>query len=362
MPAALVTTQRDDSAMAGGATVSPYLIRSAIVASFCGLLFGFEIAVISGATDWLKTHFALSSFMLGAAVASGLIGAIVGSIAVAKPTDALGRRGVLFSLAALFLVASIGCALAWDLPSFMLFRFLGGLAVGGASVVAPVYIAELSPAAYRGRLVTIQQLNIVVGILLAYLSNYVIGRLDLAENETRWMFGIMEQLRKGEVQTDGAKMYPGVFKNRPHITRFECTAHLRRYVLDAIKANELEAIPLLRDISTLYQLERQAEALGFSHTPRGHWRHAKANPILKRLHQRFRLLDATPGTVGNLREAMTYAINRWPFLVRYAKAGFGHISTDQNFIERCFKPTRVGLRNFLFIGHSAAGLALRCHL
>jgi sugar porter (SP) family MFS transporter len=171
--------------------VSGYLIRSAVVASFCGLLFGFEIAVISGATEWLKSHFALSNFMLGFAVASGLIGAIIGSIAVAKPTDALGRRGVLFGLAALFLIASVGCALAWSLSSFMVFRFLGGLAVGAASVVAPVYIAELSPAAYRGRMVTITQLNIVVGILLAYLSNYLIGRLELGDDEARWMFGVM---------------------------------------------------------------------------------------------------------------------------------------------------------------------------
>jgi SP family xylose:H+ symportor-like MFS transporter len=171
--------------------VSAYLIRSAVVASFCGLLFGFEIAVISGTTEWLKEHFSLSNFMLGFTVASGLMGAIVGSVAVAKPTDVFGRRGVLFGLAAMFLVASIGCALAWNLGWFMLFRFLGGIAVGGASVVAPVYIAELSPAAYRGRLVTITQLNIVAGILLAYLSNYLIGRLGLGDNEARWMFGVM---------------------------------------------------------------------------------------------------------------------------------------------------------------------------
>ncbi len=171
--------------------VSGYLIRSAVVASFCGLLFGFEIAVISGTTEWLKAHFSLDNFMLGFTVAAGLMGAIVGSVVVAKPTDVFGRRGVLFGLAATFLVVSIGCALAWNLGSFILFRFLGGIAVGGASVVAPVYIAELSPAAYRGRLVTITQLNVVVGILLAYLSNYLIGRLGLGENEARWMFGAM---------------------------------------------------------------------------------------------------------------------------------------------------------------------------
>jgi MFS transporter, SP family, xylose:H+ symportor len=155
------------------------------------LLFGFEVAVISGATDWLRQHFALSDFMLGFTVASGLIGSIVGSIVVAKPTDVFGRRGVLFGLAVLFIIASCGCALAWTWSAFIFFRCLGGLAVGGASVVAPVYMAELSPAAVRGRLVTITQLNIVAGILLAYLSNYFIGKLDLGDNEARWMFGVM---------------------------------------------------------------------------------------------------------------------------------------------------------------------------
>jgi MFS transporter, SP family, xylose:H+ symportor len=189
--ATLVTSRAEGEPIARGGSVSGYLVRSAMVASLCGLLFGFEIAVIAGTTDWLKAHFELSNFMLGFTVASGLIGAIVGSVAIAKPTDVFGRRGVLFGLAALFLFASLGCALAGSLGSFMLFRFLGGVAVGGASVVAPVYISELSPAAYRGRLVTITQLNVVMGILLAYLSNYVIGQLHLGENEARWMFGVM---------------------------------------------------------------------------------------------------------------------------------------------------------------------------
>lgn len=92
---------------------------------------------------------------------------------------------------------------------------------------------------------------------------------------------------RGCAQTDGAKMYAGVFKHRPNIIRFECMAHLRRYVLDAIKANELEALPLLRDITLLYQIERQATALGLTHRQRGYWRHAKAKPILKCLQKRF---------------------------------------------------------------------------
>lgn len=166
-------------------------MRSAIVAGLGGLLFGFDTAVISGTTEWLKNTFQLTDFMLGFTVASALIGTIIGSIAVGKPADAVGRRGVLFVLAVLFFVSSIGCGLAWSWWVFIAFRFVGGLAVGGASVVSPLYIAEISPAQYRGRLVAITQFNIVLGILLAYLSNYVIGNLNLGADECRWMFGIM---------------------------------------------------------------------------------------------------------------------------------------------------------------------------
>jgi len=171
--------------------LSAILIRSAIVAGLGGLLFGFDTAVISGTTDWLKREFSLTDFMLGFTVASALIGTIIGSIAVGKPADALGRRGILFVLATIFFVSSIGCGLAVGWTMFLIFRFIGGLAVGGASVVSPLYIAEISPARYRGRLVAITQFNIVLGILLAYLSNYIIGNLDLGPSECRWMFGVM---------------------------------------------------------------------------------------------------------------------------------------------------------------------------
>src|SRR5580692_48488 len=148
-------------APARAARLTSSLIRSAIVASLGGLLFGMETAVISGATEWLKLHFALSDSMLGLTVASALIGTIVGSITVGRPAVVLGRRGVLIVLAILFFVSSLGCAMAWGWWPFMIFRFLGGLAIGGASVVSPMYIAELSPAAYRGRLVAVTQFNIV---------------------------------------------------------------------------------------------------------------------------------------------------------------------------------------------------------
>jgi len=171
--------------------LSGTLMRSALVAGLGGLLFGFDTAVISGTTEWLKATFVLTDFLLGFTVASALIGTIIGSIAVGKPADAVGRRRILFLLAILFFLSAIGCALALNWEMFLAFRFIGGLAVGGASVLSPLYIAEISPARYRGRLVAITQFNIVLGILLAYLSNYVIGSLDLGPAECRWMFGVM---------------------------------------------------------------------------------------------------------------------------------------------------------------------------
>jgi sugar porter (SP) family MFS transporter len=171
--------------------ISRYLLFSTLVASLGGLLFGFDVAVISGTTDWLKQTFQLTPFTLGFTVASALIGTIIGAITVGKPADALGRRAMLFLLGAFYAVSAIGCALAWGWWSFMIFRFIGGLAVGGASVVSPMYIAEISPAPYRGRLVAVTQFNIVLGILLAYLSNYTIVSLHLGASEPHWMFGVM---------------------------------------------------------------------------------------------------------------------------------------------------------------------------
>ena len=166
------------------------LMGAAIVAALGGLLFGFDTAVISGTTEWLTQRFGLTSFTLGFTVASALIGTIIGSLAVGRPADRLGRRGVLFLLAIFYFVTALGCAFAWNWWSFVFFRFLGGLAVGGASVVSPMYIAELSPAKLRGRLVAITQFNIVVGVLLAYLSNYLIGHF-LGPEHCRLMYGVM---------------------------------------------------------------------------------------------------------------------------------------------------------------------------
>ncbi|MFB3779151.1 MAG: sugar porter family MFS transporter [Bryobacteraceae bacterium] len=169
----------------------PYLLGCVLIAALGGLLFGFDTAVISGTTDALRTRFSLDDNLLGFTVAIALIGTIIGSIGAGRPADAIGRRGALSVLGLIYLVSALGCGLSWDWWSFLFFRFVGGLAVGGASVVSPLYISEISPARYRGRMVAITQFNVVFGILLAYLSNYTIGRLHLGEHEWRWMFGVM---------------------------------------------------------------------------------------------------------------------------------------------------------------------------
>ena len=156
------------------------------VAALGGLLFGFDTAVINGAIPFFTKHFDLTDAMKGWAVSSALIGCVVGALAVGKPGDFFGRLLVLRVLALMFLVSAIGSGLAWSFSSFVVFRVIGGLAIGGVSVLSPLYIAEIAPAAYRGRLTVTFQLAIVVGILVAFFSDYLL--LHTGENNWRWMF------------------------------------------------------------------------------------------------------------------------------------------------------------------------------
>ncbi|MCG2624328.1 sugar porter family MFS transporter [Arthrobacter sp. I2-34] len=169
----------------------PLVIRSAIVASLGGLIFGFDTAVISGTTTYLALEFNLSPAGLGFTVATALIGTILGALTAGIPADRYGRKKMLFLIGALFVVGAVGSALATNQIVFIIFRFLGGVGVGMASVCAPIYTAEISPAAHRGRLVGLVQFNIVLGILLAYLSNFLIRMALPADVAWRWMFGVM---------------------------------------------------------------------------------------------------------------------------------------------------------------------------
>ena len=162
-----------------------------LIAALGGLLFGFDTAVISGTTDALTAVFGLSSASLGFTVASALIGTILGAFSIGGPADKYGRKNSLKVIALMYVVASLGTALAWNWYSFLIFRFIGGIAVGASSVVAPMYIAEIVPSAYRGRMVALAQFNIVFGILLAFFSNLLVSYFVQGDTQWRWMLGIM---------------------------------------------------------------------------------------------------------------------------------------------------------------------------
>jgi MFS transporter, SP family, arabinose:H+ symporter len=163
-----------------------YLLLLTATAALGGLLFGFDIAIITGAGPFIQQHFHLSELQLGWGFSSLLFGCIAGSAVAGRVTDIFGRRKILMFVAAMFAATSAGTALA---PSFALFaaaRFLGGLAVGAASVVSPMYISEVSPSHLRGRLVAAYQLSIVIGVLASYSTNYLLRGVGPAN--WRWMF------------------------------------------------------------------------------------------------------------------------------------------------------------------------------
>lgn len=172
--------------------MQPLVLRSAIIAALGGLLFGFDTAVISGTTKDLTRVFDLSNFGLGFTVATALIGTVIGAAyaGLGKPADKYGRKPVLFAIGILYVVSALGSALATDWIVFMVFRFVGGVGVGAATAVAPIYNAEVAPPKDRGRLVGLFQFNITVGILVAYLSNFAILSIFPDETAWRWMFGV----------------------------------------------------------------------------------------------------------------------------------------------------------------------------
>ena len=171
-------------------TINGYLAKSSVVAALGGLLFGFDTAVIAGATAALRQQYGLSDAALGVTVSAALVGTILGAMFGGIPGDRYGRRQSLRITAVLYLLSALGCAFAFNWYSFVTARFLGGLGIGASSVLGPMYIAEIAPARLRGRLVGFFQFNIVFGILLAYLSNYLIGTMGFGDVEWRWKLGV----------------------------------------------------------------------------------------------------------------------------------------------------------------------------
>lgn len=166
-----------------------YVILISVVAALGGLLFGFDTAVISGTINFIQPYFGLSEAELGWTVSSLLFGCIAGVFIAGKAGDHYGRKKVLMMAALLFFISAVGSASAHMLYFFLIARILGGIAVGVASILSPMYIAELAPAKFRGTLVSLNQLAIVVGILVAFFSNYLL--VGTGENNWRWMLLVM---------------------------------------------------------------------------------------------------------------------------------------------------------------------------
>jgi sugar porter (SP) family MFS transporter len=179
-----------NSVDAASVKVTRALLGATFAAALGGLLFGFDTIVISGCQLQLKDLFQLTSFQQGFMTASALIGAVIGALAAGKPGDLYGRRDSLKVAGAFYLICALGCGLSWNFWMFIACRLLGGLAVGATTVLCPMYLAEISPAAWRGRLVAFFQFNIVLGCLIALFSNYVLGQMDLGAVEWRWKLGV----------------------------------------------------------------------------------------------------------------------------------------------------------------------------
>jgi sugar porter (SP) family MFS transporter len=169
-----------------GSTLYVYLV--AIVAAISGLLFGFDTAVINGALPFLKVYFGLTDLQIEIAASSLLLGCVVGVSGAGPLSDRYGRKRILFGAAGLFLLSAVGAAIPRHMGEFILARFIGGLAIGVASMTAPLYIAEIAPAGIRGRLVSLNQMAIVTGILSSYLVSWMLSGLGVSS--WRWMFAI----------------------------------------------------------------------------------------------------------------------------------------------------------------------------
>lgn len=289
-------------------------VTSVASAALAGLLFGFDTAVIAGVIGDLKTLFELSAAREGATVSIALIGTLIGALCAGTLGDRQGSRDALRVTAVLYFVSGIGCALAWDWPSLMLFRFIGGLAIGGSSVLAPVYLSEIAPAERRGALVGLFQLNIVVGILVAYLSNYLIGQLELGASEWRWKLGVTAL---------PAALLFAMLRYIPHSPRWL-----------AAKARDAEALAALRKIG----IEHAEEALRTIRSALSAHAHGADARLSWREHRVPILLAIAIAMFNQLAgiNAILYYINSI-----FAAAGFGRVSAD-------LQAVAIGATNLVF--------------
>jgi sugar porter (SP) family MFS transporter len=290
------------------------LIRATLTGALGGLLFGFDTVVISGAIDALVRLYALSPQAKGFTVAIGLVGTVIGALGAGQVGQRLGSRETLRITALLYVASAIGCALAWNWPSFMVFRFIGGLGIGASSVLGPVYIAELAPAKWRGRLVATFQFNVVFGIMLAYISNYLFRTMHLGAAEWRWQVGIAAA---------PAMVFLALLFGIPRSPRWSASRNRNDEALAVLK--------MMGDPNPEAELASIQTALTQEH--------AKAHEPVFQWKYRYPLfLAISIGAFNQLAgiNAILYYLNNI-----FAAAGFSQISSDQQAIV-------IGTTNFLF--------------
>jgi sugar porter (SP) family MFS transporter len=289
-------------------------MRATLTGALGGLLFGFDTVVIAGAIDALVRLYGLSPQNKGLTVAIGLIGTVIGALGAGQVGQKLGSRETLRITAVLYVVSAIGCGLAWSWPSFMVFRFIGGLGIGASSVLGPVYIAELAPAKWRGRLVAAFQLNVVFGIMVAYTTNYVIRTMHLGATEWRWQVGIAAV---------PAIVFLILLFGIPRSPRWSASRNRMDEALAVLK--------LMGEPNPQAELEDIRAALAQEH--------ATAHEPVFRWKYRYPLfLAISIGAFNQLAgiNAILYYLNNI-----FAAAGFNQISSDQQAIA-------IGATNFLF--------------
>lgn len=290
-----------------------YLWKAAVVGALGGLLFGFDTAVIAGTTQQLTTVFHLTPITLGLTLFIGLVGTVIGAMTSGVLGQKMGGREALRIMAFLYLISAVGCAFAWRWDALMVARFVGGLGIGGSSVLGPVYIAELAPAKWRGRMVGLFQINVVVGILLAYLSNYVIVLRHLGSAQWRWEFG---------VAIVPSAIFLGMLYGIPRSSRWLVTTNQTE-----------EALEVLRLMGSPNSEEELKEIIAAVHLERG----VKTEPLFTRRYALPLFLAVTIGMFNQLSgiNALLYYSNSI-----FASAGFSSNSA-------ALQTVGVGLVNLL---------------